>query len=211
MGSSLQILHKNVPKLTRNEGVGEVSEDVLVGDMKKGSPKKDEQRNGIRREDDSGDPIDSSRHPTSPSLSVSSHSPNVTARIKVQDVNEHAPEFTQASYKVEAEEGRLYPELLTVTAADSDCSPKFGDVCKYEILNDDAPFIINSEGILKNTEPLNYERSHNHILSVVAYDCGMRRSEPVMVNIKVNRVCHIGWKAGGISGDSDSKLGYECM
>jgi hypothetical protein len=69
-------------------------------------------------------------------------------------VNEHAPEFGQPSYVVEAEEGRLYPELLTVTAADSDCSPKFGDVCKYEILNDDAPFIINSEGKTQITQSL---------------------------------------------------------
>lgn len=33
---------------------------------------------------------------------------------------------------------------------------------------------------------MDYERSHNHILSVVAYDCGMRQSLPVMVTIKVS-------------------------
>lgn len=49
-------------------------------------------------------------------------------------------------------------------------------------------------GAIRNTEPLDYERSHNHILSVVAYDCGMRQSLPVMVTIKVNRVCKLGWK-----------------
>lgn len=49
-------------------------------------------------------------------------------------------------------------------------------------------------GTIRNTEPLDYERSHNHILSVVAYDCGMKQSQPVMVTVKVNRICKVGWK-----------------
>ena len=56
------------------------------------------------------------------------------------------------------------------------------------------PFKIDSEGVVSNTEPLDFEKSHNHILSVVAYDCGMKRSQPIMLNVKVNRVCHLGWK-----------------
>ena len=56
--------------------------------------------------------------------------------------------------------------------------------------------IFNNDvsGVIRNTEPLDYERSHNHILTVVAYDCGMKQSVPVMVTIKVNRVCKLGWK-----------------
>lgn len=66
------------------------------------------------------------------------------------------------------------------------------------------PFTIDSEGVIRNTEPLDYERSHNHILSAVAYDCGMKRSQPVMVTIKVNRVCRIGWKGeSGCWGDEE--------
>lgn len=53
---------------------------------------------------------------------------------------------------------------------------------------------LNLVGVIRNTEPLDYERSHNHILTVVAYDCGMKQSVPVMVTIKVNRVCKLGWK-----------------
>lgn len=49
-------------------------------------------------------------------------------------------------------------------------------------------------GVIRNTEPLEYEKSHNHILSVVAYDCGMRQSAPVMVTIKVNKPCVPLWK-----------------
>lgn len=59
-------------------------------------------------------------------------------------------------------------------------------------------FSVNLEhflpGRIKNTEPLSWENAPNHILTVVAYDCGMKRSKPATVNIKVNRVCRIGWK-----------------
>ncbi|XP_076041247.1 calsyntenin 1 isoform X2 [Oratosquilla oratoria] len=124
-------------------------------------------------------------------------SANVTVHVSVTDVNEYAPVFVEPSYVVGVDEGRLYQEVLTLQADDQDCSPKFGDICRYELLTKDQPFSIDGEGVIRNTEPLDYEKSHNHILSVVAYDCGMKRSQPVMVTIKVNRVCHLGWK--GIS------------
>lgn len=119
---------------------------------------------------------------------------NITVHVKVNDVNEYAPVFVEPSYVVGVDEGRLYEEILTLQADDQDCSPKFGDICRYELITRDQPFSIDSEGVVRNTEPLDYEKSHNHILSVVAYDCGMKRSQPVMVTIKVNRVCHLGWK-----------------
>lgn len=53
----------------------------------------------------------------------------------------------------------------------------------------DQPFTINNEGSIRNTEPLSHKVSHNHILSIVAYDCAMKQSAPVMVNIRVRRVC----------------------
>lgn len=130
------------------------------------------------------------------------------------------------SYVKEVDEGRLYEEIIRVEATDRDCTPRFGDICKYDILNDEQPFTINNEGInyydqfiicmviflahisfinnyfsgsIRNTEPLDYDRSHNYILSVVAYDCGMKQSAPVMVTIKLNRICKLGWKGGFIS------------
>lgn len=110
------------------------------------------------------------------------------------DVNEYAPQFTEPAYVSTVDEGRLYEEVVRVEATDRDCTPKFGDVCKYEILTAEQPFYINNEGIIKNSEPLDYERSHNYILSVVAYDCGMKQSAPTMVTVKVNRVCSPGWR-----------------
>ncbi|KAL1123236.1 hypothetical protein AAG570_002323 [Ranatra chinensis] len=121
-------------------------------------------------------------------------SENATVHISVVDINEYAPAFLEPSYVCQVDEGRLYSEIIHVEASDRDCTPKYGDICKYEILTNDQPFLIDNEGTLRNTEPLDYERSHNHILSVVAYDCGMRQSQPVMVTVKVNRICKLGWK-----------------
>lgn len=90
-------------------------------------------------------------------------------------MNEYAPTFSEPSYVRQVDEGRIYHEIVRVEATDRDCTPKFGDVCKYEILTADQPFFIDMEGVIWNTEPLDYERSHNHILSVVAYDCGELR------------------------------------
>ncbi|CAH2238730.1 jg27656 [Pararge aegeria aegeria] len=126
-----------------------------------------------------------------------SYSNTVPVHITVTDVNEFAPVFSQAAYVRAVDEGKLYDELLRVDATDRDCTPRYGDVCKYEILGDGdraQPFSIDNEGVIRNTEPLEYDKSHNHILSVVAYDCGMMPSAPVMVTIKVNKPCRAGWK-----------------
>ena len=62
------------------------------------------------------------------------------------DINEYAPTFLQSSYVQNVDEGRLYEEILRVDATDRDCTPKFGDICKYEILTTDQPFAIDNEG-----------------------------------------------------------------
>uniref|UniRef100_A0A1B0C0A2 Cadherin domain-containing protein n=1 Tax=Glossina palpalis gambiensis TaxID=67801 RepID=A0A1B0C0A2_9MUSC len=117
------------------------------------------------------------------------HSAAANVHITVIDVNEYAPTFLQPSYVTEADEGRLYKEIIRVEAIDKDCTPLYGDVCKYQLLNGDQPFSIDNEGSIKNTEPLSHKISHNYILSVVAFDCAMKQSKPIMVSIKVRRMC----------------------
>lgn len=121
---------------------------------------------------------------------------SAAVHISVVDINEYSPVFLQPSYVTEVDEGRLYQEIIRVEASDKDCTPLFGDVCKYEILTLDQPFTIDNEGSIRNTEPLSHTASHNHILSVVAYDCAMKQSAPVMVNIRVRRICEA--KVSGI-------------
>lgn len=76
------------------------------------------------------------------------YSNSVTVHITVVDINEYPPLFLDESYVKEVDEGRLYEEIVRVEAADRDCTPRFGDICKYDILNDDQPFTINNEGML---------------------------------------------------------------
>ena len=81
-----------------------------------------------------------------PSNQIAVFSLSVTVHIEVEDVNEFAPRFTERSYILDVDEGRLYDEIVQVAAEDDDCSPKFGDICRYEILSSDQPFVINSQG-----------------------------------------------------------------
>lgn len=62
------------------------------------------------------------------------------------DINEYAPAFLEPSYVCQVDEGRLFSEIVRVEASDRDCTPKFGDICKYEILTTDQPFTIDNEG-----------------------------------------------------------------
>ena len=122
---------------------------------------------------------------------------SATVHVTVEDVNEYPPVFRQDSYTVTVNEGRIIDPIVQVEAFDHDCSSKYSDICKYEIIGGDkleAPFVIDANGNIKNTRGLSWKESHNHILEVVAYDCGMKRSKPTLVNIKVNKVCQLGWK-----------------
>ncbi|XP_046910255.2 calsyntenin 1 [Dermatophagoides farinae] len=125
------------------------------------------------------------------------YSANTTVHVTVEDVNEFAPVFRQDSYVVTVNEGRIIDPIIQVEAIDHDCSLKYSEICKYEIIGGDklnTPFSIDSNGNIKNTRALYYKESHNHILEIVAYDCGMKRSKPAIVNIKINKVCTLGWK-----------------
>lgn len=71
---------------------------------------------------------------------------SATVHISVNDVNEYAPKFNQPSYVVDVDEGRPTDKILQVEANDADCSAKYGDICRYDILNKDQPFAIDNEG-----------------------------------------------------------------
>jgi hypothetical protein len=68
--------------------------------------------------------------------------------ITVVDVNEYGPTFLEPSYVKQVDEGRLYDQIIRVEATDRDCTAKFGDICKYDILTQDQPFTIDNDGEL---------------------------------------------------------------
>ncbi len=71
---------------------------------------------------------------------------SATVHITVNDINEFGPTFNQPSYVVDVDEGRPADKILQVEATDGDCSAKYGDICRYELLNKDQPFSIDNEG-----------------------------------------------------------------
>lgn len=66
--------------------------------------------------------------------------------MSVVDVNEYSPVFLEPSYVKQVDEGRLFDQIIRVEATDRDCTAKFGDICKYEILTLDQPFAIDMDG-----------------------------------------------------------------
>ncbi|CAJ0959785.1 unnamed protein product, partial [Mesorhabditis belari] len=118
-------------------------------------------------------------------------SEGVPLRVTVKDTNNHAPEFAQPWYAFTVDEGRLYNEITQLTATDADCGHPFGEVCEYEITNglDNFPFAVSNQGVLRNTRPLNATLARSYILTIVAHDCGMKRSKSVLVTINVKESC----------------------
>lgn len=71
---------------------------------------------------------------------------SATVHISVNDVNEYAPKFNQPSYVADVDEGRPADRVVQVEASDGDCSAKYGDICRYELLNKDQPFSVDNDG-----------------------------------------------------------------
>ena len=74
--------------------------------------------------------------------------------VEVEDVNEYIPLWSQEEYSAQLEEGDMPEKILQVAASDKDCSPQFGDICKYSISGPDQTFAIDQQGVITNTQPL---------------------------------------------------------
>ena len=64
--------------------------------------------------------------------------------------------------------------------------------CKesWLFINEDYSII---SGVISNTRALNYTESHSYVLSVVAQDCGLNKSKPLLVTVEVKQACSTGW------------------
>ena len=113
--------------------------------------------------------------------------------VRVTDVNEYIPEWSQEEYSGQVEEGILAEFILQVTARDKDCSPTFGDICQYSITSPEQPFQISETGVITNSQLLSSAESRSHVISVVATDCGGKESSPVLVTITVLPACRTEW------------------
>ena len=139
-------------------------------------------------------------------------------KITVKDTNNHAPEFDAPWYSFDAEEGHNYKIIAKVYASDKDCGQPYGTICRYEITNslEKSPFRMSDDGILSNIVPLNYSEAQSHILTVVAHDCGMRRSKSTLITVnvlpkcvsKINGLKEVGYTNGkqAIAADAEVKF-----
>ncbi|XP_075409239.1 calsyntenin-3 [Tenrec ecaudatus] len=118
-----------------------------------------------------------------------------TVHVRVNDVNEFAPVFVERLYRAAVTEGKLYDRILRVEAIDGDCSPQYSQICYYEILTPNTPFLIDNDGNIENTEKLQYSGERLHKFTVTAYDCGKKRAaDDAEVEIQVKPTCKPSWQ-----------------
>uniref|UniRef100_A0AC35U6B9 CA domain-containing protein n=1 Tax=Rhabditophanes sp. KR3021 TaxID=114890 RepID=A0AC35U6B9_9BILA len=115
----------------------------------------------------------------------------VPVKIVVKKINIYDPEFTQSWFAYDVFEGKVNTEIARLTASDKDCEYPANSICKYEISNQflAGAFGIDSQGVLSNSRPLNYDERKSHILTINAYDCGGRKSKSTLVTVNVVRTC----------------------
>ena len=95
---------------------------------------------------------------------------STNVRVKIEDINDNPPRFSQDVYAVEVAEELVAPvDVFQVAAHDADAADNA--VIKYLILagNEDNAFSINPDtGLLTTAERLNYESKTEYLLHVAA-------------------------------------------
>ncbi|KAM9468474.1 calsyntenin-2 [Clarias gariepinus] len=115
--------------------------------------------------------------------------------VQVGDVNEFSPVFSSAVYSGSVQEGRVCDSILQVDATDRDCSPQYSQICNYQIVTENAPFAIDRNGNIRNTESLSFDIQPHYEISVTAFDCGQKRAtRSATVHIHVKPICKPGWQ-----------------
>lgn len=102
-----------------------------------------------------------------------------TVHVRVNNVNEFAPVFVEKLYRVAVTEGKLYDRILRVEAIDGDCSPQYSQICYYEILTPNIPFLIDNDG--KNPHP---PCAHHSCFPALLLLCQPHlKAEPCFINV----------------------------
>ena len=67
--------------------------------------------------------------------------------VQVTAVDKYAPKFENTSYTVDLQEGIMSENIIKVRLHDDDEAPENSGICSYEILSQDVPFKLTSEGM----------------------------------------------------------------
>ncbi|XP_060744762.1 calsyntenin-2 [Tachysurus vachellii] len=128
--------------------------------------------------------------------------------VQVGDVNEFSPVFSSAVYSGSVQEGRVCDSILQVDATDRDCSPQYSQICNYQIVTENAPFAIDRNGNIRNTESLSFDTQSHYEISVTAFDCGQKRAtRSATVHIHVKPICKPGWQGWSKRVDYEPGMG----
>ncbi|XP_034166603.2 calsyntenin-2 isoform X1 [Pangasianodon hypophthalmus] len=128
--------------------------------------------------------------------------------VQVGDVNEFSPMFSSAVYSGSVQEGRVCDSILQVDATDRDCSPQYSQICNYQIITEKAPFAIDRNGNIRNTESLSFDTQPHYEISVTAFDCGQKRAtRSATVHIHVKPICKPGWQGWSKRVDYEPGMG----
>ncbi|XP_060753661.1 calsyntenin-2, partial [Neoarius graeffei] len=128
--------------------------------------------------------------------------------VQVGDVNEFSPVFSSAVYSGSVQEGRVCDSILQVDATDRDCSPQYSQICNYQIVTENAPFAIDRNGNIRNTESLSFDTQPHYEISVTAFDCGQKRAtRSATVHIHVKPICKPGWQGWSKRVDYEPGMG----
>ncbi|TSN03368.1 Calsyntenin-2 [Bagarius yarrelli] len=128
--------------------------------------------------------------------------------VQVGDVNEFTPVFSSGVYSGSVQEGRVCDSILQVEASDRDCSPQYSQICNYQIVTENAPFAIDRNGNIRNTESLSFDTQSHYEISVTAFDCGQKRAtRSATVHIHVKPICKPGWQGWSKRVDYEPGMG----
>uniref|UniRef100_A0A915JR27 Cadherin domain-containing protein n=2 Tax=Romanomermis culicivorax TaxID=13658 RepID=A0A915JR27_ROMCU len=112
--------------------------------------------------------------------------------IKIEDTNNHEPEFDRSNYDViVARNLKANQSILQLRAYDKDCGHPYGEVCHYEVTNGAQKwFQVTDSGLLRSTVDMDTVKTdgNNFIVTVIAHDCGMRRSSvPAIITLEMEK------------------------
>ena len=112
--------------------------------------------------------------------------------IEVLDLNDNEPQFFPNVYTLSIPENTpANTSVLELQANDLDYSRYFSTIANYEIISSVSkpPFVVNSEGVLSISQPLDFEHQYIYSFSIKAIDSGgLSSSFPVTINIYIENV-----------------------
>lgn len=117
---------------------------------------------------------------------------STTVRVKVLDVNDNAPKFSEPLYYLSVQEGSEYGTVVSnLSATDNDLDVNGMFLFKIATKDEDrVPFDVGPGGVIKVIDELDRENIHEYKFDVIVYDLGEPESlsSSVLVHISISDI-----------------------